>query len=250
MALREFSLDQALKYAQRAVASVATSLSAVSLDHITSRELHDVSALASYWDTLGWVYFQRKELPNAEKYLLAAWQLRRDGVIGNQIGQVYEKLGRKDDAIRYYSLSLPTPNPEPGTSDRLVALAGKDAISAEKLAAYSDQLAETSVVQIPGAPEIDAAADFYVELAPAKMPNVTCGQASRLAPGTPCPCRQRPAETEPHKAPASFRKRVPSVSRNYGRPATGRTLAAFSAQSPRHPTHMKPQARNRDVSSQ
>jgi TonB family protein len=177
MALREFSLDEALKYAQRAVASVATSLSAVSLDHITSRELHDVSALASYWDTLGWVYFQRKELPNAEKYLLAAWQLRHDGVIGNHIGQVYEKLGRKDDAIRHYSLSLATPNPEPGTSDRLVALAGKDAISAEKLAAYSDQLAETSVVQIPGAPKIDVAADFYVELAPAQMPNVRfiCG---------------------------------------------------------------------------
>jgi len=45
----------------------------------------------------------------------------------------------------------------------------------------------------------------------------------------------RPAETEPHKAPASFPKRVPSVSRNYSRPATERTLAAFSVQSPRHP---------------
>jgi hypothetical protein len=48
----------------------------------------------------------------------------------------------------------------------------------------------------------------------------------RVSPVTPRPCRQRPAETEPHKAPASFRKRVPAVSRNYSRPATGRTLAA------------------------
>jgi len=177
MAIWEFKLDEALKYAQRAVASIATSLSVVSIDHVTSRDLQHVSALANYWDTLGWVYFQRGDLSEAERYLLSAWQLRHDGLVGSHLGQVYEKLGRKDEAVRLYSLSLETANPESGTRDRLIALAGKDATSTEKIARYSDELTKMSIVQVTHTPAISATADFYIELAPAKGPNVgfICG---------------------------------------------------------------------------
>jgi TonB family protein len=166
MAVRNLKLDEALKYAQRAVASIATSLSGVSLDHITNQDLRNVSALASYWDTLGWVYFQRGDLPPAERYLLAAWQLRHDGVIGDHLGELYEKLGRKDDGVRYYSLSLGAANPEAGTRDRLIALAGKDAVSDEKLARYHTELAELGFLQVARAGAADAVADFYIAFVP------------------------------------------------------------------------------------
>jgi TonB family protein len=97
---------------------------------------------------------------------LAAWQLRYDGVIGNHLAQVYERLGRKDDAVRYYSLSLGTANPEAGTRDRLIALAGKDAVSDEKLARYHNELAESSFLQVARAGVVDATADFYVAFGP------------------------------------------------------------------------------------
>jgi len=172
MAVRKFKLDEALKYAERAVGSTASSLSGVSLDHVASQDLHNVSSLSSYWDTLGWVYFQRGDLPPAERYLMAAWQLRHDGVIGNHLGQLYEKLGRKDDGVRYYSLSLGTANPEAGTRDRLIALAGKDAVSDEKLAQYHDELAELGTLQVARAGVVNAAADFYVAFVPRPSPTI------------------------------------------------------------------------------
>jgi TonB family protein len=171
-AVRKFKLDEALKYAQRAVASIEASLSGVSLDHITNQDLQKVSSLASYWDTLGWVYFQRGDLPPAERYLSAAWQLRHDGVIGDHLGQLYEKLGRKDDGVRYYSLSLGAANPEAGTRDRLIALAGKDAVSDEKLVRYHNELAELGFLQVARAGAVDAVADFYVAFVPGPGPMI------------------------------------------------------------------------------
>jgi TonB family protein len=172
MAVRNLKLDEALKYAQRAVASIEASLSGVSLDHITNQDLQKVSSLASYWDTLGWVYFQRGDLPHAERYLLSAWQLRHDGVIGSHLGQLYEKLGRKDDGIRYYSLSLGAANPEAGTRDRLIALAGKDAVSDEELARYRNELADLGFLQVARAGAVDAVADFYVAFVPGPSPMI------------------------------------------------------------------------------
>jgi hypothetical protein len=87
-----------------------------------------------------------------------------------------------DDAVRYDSLSWRTANPEAGTRDRLIALAGKDAASDDKFVRYSDELAEVSIVEVRGAPGINAAADFYIELSPAMMPTAQfiCGNPSLL----------------------------------------------------------------------
>src|SRR5438132_5111828 len=47
--------------------------------------------LGMYWDTLGWIYFRMGTLDQVEKYLSAAWNLLQDPVIGDHLGQLYEK---------------------------------------------------------------------------------------------------------------------------------------------------------------
>ena len=64
-----------------------------------------MSLLINAWDTLGWVYFKFGVLPTAEKYIHAAWMMSQHEVQGEHLGQIYEKLGRTQEAIRYYAMS-------------------------------------------------------------------------------------------------------------------------------------------------
>jgi hypothetical protein len=46
---------------------------------------------------------ERDDLDSAEKYRLAAWQLRKDTTTGMHLGPTYESQGRKDEAIEFFS---------------------------------------------------------------------------------------------------------------------------------------------------
>src|SRR5215469_3854220 len=106
LSLKRAHLDRAQQYAESAVTAVANSLRNLSLDQLSDRDLAMVSALDADWDTLGWVYFARGNFNKAEKYVNAAWTLGGHGEVGDHLAQIYEKLGRKDDAVRTYAMSL------------------------------------------------------------------------------------------------------------------------------------------------
>src|SRR5215467_7749183 len=119
-------LDRAQQYAESAVTAVANSLRNVSLDQLSDRDLLNISQLDANWDTLGWVYFARGNLLKAEKYVNAAWTLGGHGEVGDHLAQIYEKLGRKDDAVRTYAMSLTGIRPSNETRSRLATLVGGD----------------------------------------------------------------------------------------------------------------------------
>ena len=96
-------LDKALQYAESAVTTTATTLRNVEINNLTIDDLYDVASLAAYWDTLGWVYFQKGDLDTAEKYIRAAWTLEQDGDVGYHLGMLAEKRGKKEEAIRFYA---------------------------------------------------------------------------------------------------------------------------------------------------
>ena len=83
-----------------------------------------VPSLIAYWDTLGWVYYAEGNLDKAEKYVAAAWQLGQHGEVGDHLGQIYEKRGDKEKAIRTYALALNGLRPIPETRGRLGSLLG------------------------------------------------------------------------------------------------------------------------------
>lgn len=122
LALKGVHLDRALQYAESAVSTAAAASRNFTLDNVSARELGVAGSLASYWDTLGWVYFAKGDLDRAEKLVSAAWFLEQSSEIGDHLAQIYEKQGKKDEAIRAYALAANADRPSTAARSRLVAL--------------------------------------------------------------------------------------------------------------------------------
>lgn len=106
LATHNSSLDEAQQLAERAVTTQEDETTTIRLDKVQLEDVRDVGDLADYWDTLGWVYLRQGKLPQAEKYLDAAWSLSPTGNIGEHLGQLYEKQGKKQLAIDAYAEGL------------------------------------------------------------------------------------------------------------------------------------------------
>ena len=133
LALKGVQLDKALAYAESAVASASNSLRNVEAANLTLDDLRNVSALGAYWDTLGWVYYQKGDLDAAERYVTAAWLLQQHSEVGHHVGAVAEKRGNKADAIRFYAQAAVADHVVPEARESLLKLTSVDAI--EKLLA-------------------------------------------------------------------------------------------------------------------
>jgi len=162
-------LERAQQYAESAVAAVSADLRNVSLDRLTTRDLQRVSSIAAYWDTLGWVHFEKGDLAKAERYVKAAWMLDLHGEVGDHLGQIFEKQGRKQDAIGTYALAMAAPRPVPETRGRLAKLAGGEKRIDGPIAKGREQFATLNTVLLGKLLKDEKEkqeAEFYVLLAP------------------------------------------------------------------------------------
>ncbi len=126
LSLKGSHLDRAQQYAESAVSATTAALRNLSLDRLTQQDLTLVPSLIAYWDTLGWVYFSKGEYDKAEKYVAAAWGLGQHGEVGDHLGQIYEKEGKKDRALETYELALAGLRPTDETQGRIAALLKSD----------------------------------------------------------------------------------------------------------------------------
>jgi tetratricopeptide (TPR) repeat protein/transglutaminase-like putative cysteine protease len=163
LSLKDSHLDRAQQYAESAVSATAAALRNVSLDRLSNKELPLVSSLVAYWDTLGWVHFGEGDLNKAEKYVAAAWELGHHGEVGDHLGQIYQKQGDKDRALRTYALSMNGLRPTPETRSRLASLAGGDAKADAAVARYKDELQHLSTIDLGKATQTGNA-DFFILL--------------------------------------------------------------------------------------
>jgi tetratricopeptide (TPR) repeat protein len=58
------------------------------------------------WDTVGWVYFQGGDTSRAENFVNASWMLGQDPIVGEHLGEIYEKQGKSKEAAHVYELAL------------------------------------------------------------------------------------------------------------------------------------------------
>jgi len=163
LSLKKSHLDRAQQYAESAVSATDAALRNVSLDRLTPNDPPLVRSLVAYWDTLGWVEFSEGHLDKAEKYVAAAWELGHHGEVGDHLGQIYEKLGQKDLALRTYALSMNGLRPTPETRGRLASLAGGDAKADAAVARYKPELDHLSTIDL-GKTKQTGNADFFVLL--------------------------------------------------------------------------------------
>jgi tetratricopeptide (TPR) repeat protein len=95
-------LNDALHYAEEAVKKTEEqSAKAASLD---ISDTGVMANLAAEWDTLGWVKFRMGDYESATKYLESAWSVMQAPAIGDHLGQVYEKLAKKQQAAQSYAM--------------------------------------------------------------------------------------------------------------------------------------------------
>jgi tetratricopeptide (TPR) repeat protein len=111
------NLDVAENWSQLSIGVVEKELNETSLSNVQSQTWASVMKLAHYWDTMGWIKFQRGKKEDAERYLFAAWQIADDPTIGVHLGHVYEAQERKNDAIEMYLAALAKIPANQGLSD-------------------------------------------------------------------------------------------------------------------------------------
>jgi TonB family protein len=106
LAKRNIELDLAEKWSDTSLVIESARLHSISLDHLTAEQLNYVTWIAAYWDTRGWIYFLRGDTQNAESYIEASWRLYPSTEVGDHLAQVYEKTGRRKEAIRTYAMAI------------------------------------------------------------------------------------------------------------------------------------------------
>lgn len=58
------------------------------------------------WDTVGWVYFREGDVKRAEQLIRPAWLLAEHSVVGEHLGEIYQKQGKNQQAARQYEYAL------------------------------------------------------------------------------------------------------------------------------------------------
>jgi uncharacterized membrane protein YgcG/tetratricopeptide (TPR) repeat protein len=158
------NLPEALGYSQRSVKEVEEQSQKVDLENIQKADLQLSSTIGAYWDTLGWIYFKMGDLARAESYLNSAWQLRQDGLVGDHLGQVYEKEQKLPTALHMYNLALEANPRLEETQSRMRNLAHvhlpKNRMSA------AEELTLMRTIKLPSITKDTVSADFDVLIVP------------------------------------------------------------------------------------
>jgi TonB family protein len=166
LAVDKLDLQQAEKFAHSAIAAAVLQMRDTSLEHVTREDASMASRIASYWDTLGWIRFQQGDLAEAEKYVRSAWMIHSFSVDADHLGQIYEKQGRKTDAIRMYQMALAADNADTETRDRLAYLAGADAKIDAMIEEGRGLLKDARTIAVNNSHQAGGLAEFWILLSP------------------------------------------------------------------------------------
>jgi cytochrome c-type biogenesis protein CcmH/NrfG len=178
LAEKNLDLDSAKDYAQKAVQAEEETSAKTDIGHIGTSELRQAQVLATFWDTLGWVYFRQNEFPLAEKYLTAAWRVSQSAVTGEHLGRLYEKQGNKPAALHLYQLAHSAAPLRVGIRPQTMSYVQETSEDADadlkRLGGKPDpakavtELNDMRTVQLPRMVEGTATAQFYVVLGPGR----------------------------------------------------------------------------------
>jgi len=166
LAEHKLELAKAQRYAETAVSSAVASIQSIDVAHVSADQFSEESKLANYWDTLGWVYFQRGDLDSAQRYVRAAWLWNQRGEIACHLAQIEEKRGGKEEAVRTYALALAAPDADPEARARLTLLLGGNSKIDDLIDQARPALTELRTVPAGKLANKTATAEFLILLSP------------------------------------------------------------------------------------
>jgi len=172
-------LDKALTYAESATSATEAALRNVNVDHLTLNDVGLVMSIGSFWDTLGWVYFQNNQLDKAKRYIEAAWLLDQHSEVGDHLGQIYERLGRKQDAIRHYAMAATANHKVPEAEQHLKSLLPDTKLDIAEIEKARADLQLLRSARLPWSGK-DAKAEFFITFAAPSSPTAKTAQPDQL----------------------------------------------------------------------
>lgn len=171
MADANANLDMALEYAQKAVRASEETSQKIQLSDLHADDLRTPTELSAYWDTLGWVHFQRGELAQAEKTMRASWELAQLPLVADHLGQIYEKEHKNAEALNMYRMALAAAPASLNASEndvlqRIKRLGGT--VPAKQLfGTYgSGQVSQTRMTKLPRFTQKPVYGEFFVLFGP------------------------------------------------------------------------------------
>ncbi len=165
---QNIQLDRAEKYSDTSINAVETQMRDVRLDNLRMQDLATSNFLFNAWDTKGWIEYKQGKVDGAENYILAAFLAAGRGDEAEHVGEIYEKRGKKDDAIRYYLFSLISEAPSPEATARLAALGVKDTDARLPQGRVELQKLRTHSLKETG----KGTAEFFLLMSPGKVEQV------------------------------------------------------------------------------
>jgi tetratricopeptide (TPR) repeat protein len=172
LSLKGVHLDRAQQYAESAVSSATAASRNFELERADDTALGVVRSLGAYWDTLGWVYYARGDMTRAERFVEAAWLLSQHAEVGDHLAQIYEKLGRRDDALRTYAQALAAERPAAEVRERLARLAGNTSKVDDLVKAHRAELAGARTIVLDATGPAGNADVFVLFSAASKIESV------------------------------------------------------------------------------
>jgi hypothetical protein len=103
-------LDAAEDASRKSIAKVEEKSATITTAEVNSNAFLQANLLIASWDTLGWILYREGKLEAALPYISAAWRGSLRAEVGDHLGQIYEALGRRDDAESVYVLAQATPD--------------------------------------------------------------------------------------------------------------------------------------------
>ncbi len=168
LAMHKTGVDRAREIALSAESTLTARLRDLNLADLKRQDLPLVNQLGDCWDNLGMVELQAGHSAAAERYFAAAWELTQNGIPAHHLGQLYERSGKRAQAIDYYAFAAASPRSEPASRARLSALMGSDG-SAGKVMAKRGELGNLRSFPVPGA-HGEGTGEFFVMLGAGATP--------------------------------------------------------------------------------
>jgi transglutaminase-like putative cysteine protease/tetratricopeptide (TPR) repeat protein len=105
--LAETGLD--LPYAEevsrKSIALLEAKTAAITPDEVNSSAFAQSRLLIASWDTLGWILFRQGKVEEAEPLIIAGWRNALAPESGDHLGQLYEAMGKKQEALSAFLLA-------------------------------------------------------------------------------------------------------------------------------------------------
>jgi hypothetical protein len=111
------TLHAAENWSRLSIGIVEKELNESSFANLQAQTWTMVVKLGQFWDTMGWIEFQQTKMAEAEKHVLAAWEVTDDLAIAMHLGRIYESQGRRNDAAEMYLVALSKVPPDQALND-------------------------------------------------------------------------------------------------------------------------------------